>query len=142
VGSLNLDYELEALASASGEMTSRVYGSEDDEIDVREVLRLNGSGARGFTKTRIAVRQRARSRVVTIAEGNAPYTSGHMDCAEIVRDSAVAENMPHVVVRNDQSQITHEAAIGRVNKKELETLMARGLDEDAAVDVIVRGMLS
>jgi len=28
-----------------------------------------------------------------------------------------------------------------VNKKELETLMARGLDEDAAVDVIVGAML-
>jgi len=38
--------------------------------------------------------------------------------------------------------VTHEAAIGSVNKKELETLMARGLDEDSAVDVIIRGMLS
>jgi len=29
----------------------------------------------------------------------------------------------------------------RFNHKELETLMARGLDEEAAVDVIIRGML-
>jgi Fe-S cluster assembly scaffold protein SufB len=28
-----------------------------------------------------------------------------------------------------------------VNRTELETLMARGLDEEDAVDVIVRGML-
>jgi Fe-S cluster assembly ATPase SufC len=53
-----------------------------------------------------------------------------------------SENIPQVIVGKDQAQITHGAAIGRVNKKELETLMARGLDEDAAVDVIVRGMLS
>ncbi|MGQ9767684.1 MAG: SufD family Fe-S cluster assembly protein, partial [Anaerolineae bacterium] len=46
-----------------------------------------------------------------------------------------------VLVRNDRAQVTHEASIGSVNRKELETLMARGLDEDAAVDVIIRGML-
>jgi len=37
--------------------------------------------------------------------------------------------------------VTHEAAIGTVGKKELETVMARGVDEEAAVDIIVRGML-
>jgi hypothetical protein len=114
---------------------------KDDDIQVREVVRLNGTGARGLAKARIAVRDRAHSRIFTEAEGNAPGAQGHMDCAEIVRDAAVAENTPRVVVRNDQARVTHEAAIGTVNKKELETLMARGLDEDAAVDVIIRGML-
>jgi uncharacterized protein len=47
-----------------------------------------------------------------------------------------------VIVRDDQARVTHEAAIGTVNKKELETLMSRGLDEDEAVDVIIRGMLN
>ena len=37
--------------------------------------------------------------------------------------------------------ITHEAAIGSIDKKQVETLMARGLDESEAVDVIVRGIL-
>jgi Fe-S cluster assembly scaffold protein SufB len=37
--------------------------------------------------------------------------------------------------------VTHEAAIGTVNRKELETLMARGLSEKEAVDLIIRGML-
>ncbi|MBE9506760.1 MAG: SufD family Fe-S cluster assembly protein, partial [Chloroflexi bacterium] len=40
-----------------------------------------------------------------------------------------------------RARVTHEAAIGSVNRKELETLMARGLDEDDAVDIIIRGML-
>lgn len=29
----------------------------------------------------------------------------------------------------------------RVNRKELETLLARGLDEEEAVDLIIRGMI-
>jgi len=49
--------------------------------------------------------------------------------------------VPIVVVRDDRARVTHEAAIGSVNSKELETLMARGLDEEEAVDIIVRGLL-
>jgi hypothetical protein len=64
-----------------------------------------------------------------------------MDCTEIVRGRAEARNVPIVVVRDDRARVTHEAAIGSVGKKELETLMARGLDEEEAVDVIIRGML-
>jgi Fe-S cluster assembly scaffold protein SufB len=64
-----------------------------------------------------------------------------MDCTEIVRDQAIAKNMPLVIVRDDRAQVTHEAAIGTVNPKELETLMARGLSEEEAVDLIIRGML-
>jgi hypothetical protein len=64
-----------------------------------------------------------------------------MDCTEIVRGMAEARNVPIVVVRDDGARVTHEAAIGSVGKKELETLMARGLTEEQAVDVIIRSML-
>jgi hypothetical protein len=42
---------------------------------------------------------------------------------------------------DDRAKLTHEAAIGSVDKKQIETLMARGLTEDEAVDVAVKGML-
>ena len=46
-----------------------------------------------------------------------------------------------VRVTHPEAELTHEAAIGTVDKKELETLLSRGLTEERAVDVIVRGML-
>jgi Fe-S cluster assembly scaffold protein SufB len=46
-----------------------------------------------------------------------------------------------VRVTDHRAKVTHEAAIGTVDKKELETLMTRGLDEETAVDIIVQGML-
>jgi Fe-S cluster assembly scaffold protein SufB len=141
IGVLDIDYLIDVAQDGVVEMTAKAYGSGDDEISVRETLRLNGARARGLAKTRVAVRDRATSHVFTTAEGNAPGVRGHMDCTEIVRDQAVASNTPMVVVRDDQAHITHEAAIGSVNSKELETLLARGLDEDEAVDIIIRGML-
>ncbi len=137
VGRLLIDYTADVEALGVVDLTSMVYGASDDDIEVRETVRLNGEKARGLAKTRIAVRDHARSRVFTTAEGNAPGARGHMDCAEIVRGDAVAENVPTVIVRSDEARVTHEAAIGSVNRKELETLMARGLDEDTAVDVTV-----
>ena len=122
-------------------MTPKAYGTQDDHISVREVVKLEGPQARGLTKTRVAVRDQAISEIYTTMEGNAAGTRGHMDCTEIVRDQAEARNTPLVIVRDDQAQVTHEAAIGSVNRKELESLLARGLDEDDAVDLIIRGMI-
>ncbi len=141
VGTLNIDYEVTVGAGGVAELVTKAYGCGDDRVKVKEMLRLNGSRARGQTKTRIAVRERAVSEVYTTAEGNAPFSWGHMDCTEIVRDRAVAQNIPAVIVRDERAHVTHEAAIGTVNRQELETLMARGLDEEEAVDVLVRGML-
>jgi Fe-S cluster assembly scaffold protein SufB len=141
VGRLEIQFEVDVAAHGVVELVAKAYGSAEDEINVNEVVRLNGEGARGLTKTRVAVRDRAVSEIYTTAEGNAPGAVGHMDCTEIVRGEAVARNVPVVVVRDDQARVTHEAAIGSVNKRELETLMARGLDEDEAVDIIIKGML-
>jgi Fe-S cluster assembly scaffold protein SufB len=141
VGKLAFDYDVNVGIGGVAELTTKVYGQANDDIRVNEVIRLNGNGARGLTKTRVAVRDEATSEVLTTAEGNAPFTRGHMDCTEIVRDRAVARNMPLVIVRDDRARVTHEAAIGSVSRRELETLMARGLDESTAVDVIIRGLL-
>ena len=138
---MEIRFEVDVAAAGVVELVAKAYGSADDEIKVSEVVRLNGEGARGLTRTRAAVRDRATSEVCTTAEGNAPGAVGHMDCTEIVRGEAVARNVPVVVVRDDRARVTHEAAIGSVSRRELETLMARGLDEEDAVDIIIRGML-
>lgn len=141
VGRMAIEFEADVAARGVAELVAKAYGAADDDISVNEVVRLNGEGARGLTKTRVAVRDRAKSSITTTAEGNAPQARGHMDCTEIVRGRAEARNVPIVVVRDDRARVTHEAAIGSVGKKELETLMARGLSEEDAVDVIIRGML-
>ncbi len=44
-------------------------------------------------------------------------------------------------VTNPLAKVTHEAAIGSVDKRQMETLMAHGLTPEEAVDVIVKGIL-
>jgi len=142
VGKLDFDYVVDVASHGVAELVAKAYGYGNDAISVKETIHLNGEYARGLAKSRIAVRDEATSEVMGATEGNAPFARGHVDCIEVVRDRAVANAIPIVKVRDDRAYVTHEAAIGTVNKKELETLMSRGLDEETAVDVIIRGMLA
>ncbi len=142
VGKLDFDYDITCAARSVAELTTKVYGKKDDIIKISEKMHLNGDGARSLMKTRVVPTDRAWSEVIGETYGNAPYVRGHMDCMEVViGKEAVARAIPIVSVTNDKAKITHEAAIGSIDKKQMETLMARGLDEDEAVDVIIRGIL-
>ena len=141
VGSLDIDYAVDAGENAVSELTARIFGHASDEIRIKEKVSLNGENARGLIKTRIAIEDRATAEVTGITEGNAAYARGHVDCLEIVKDNAVARAVPIVNVSNPLAKVTHEAAIGSVDKKQIETLMAHGLTPREAVDLIVKGML-
>ena len=60
--------------------------------------------------------------------------------ADSIRN-ADATAIPIVRVFHPEAKITHEAAIGSSDKKKLETLMARGLSPEQAVELIVSGIL-
>jgi len=142
VGTIDIDYETTCHENSVMEMTARINGSAEDVIKIREVGHLVGEGARGVLTSKIAVRGRARAEVYNRLTASAAYARGHVDCKEIVQDEAVAHAIPIVEVNHPKAHVTHEAAIGSVDTKQLETLMARGLDEDAASELIIQGLLS
>ncbi len=141
VGLLNVDYQVQVGDDAVAEAVARVYGHATDVISLRDEMTLSGRNARGLIKTRVAVEDDATSEVIGITHGNAEGARGHMDCTELVRDRAVARAEPIVNVEHPLAKVTHEAAIGSVDQKQLETLMAHGLTPDEAADVIIMGLL-
>jgi len=141
VGTLNIDYSVEAGENAVTELTARVFGHANDDIKIKEKVVLAGENSRGLIKTRVAIEDEAEAEVTGITEGNAAGARGHVDCMEIVKDNAVAKAIPIVNVTNPLAKVTHEAAIGSVDKRQMETLMAHGLTPEEAVDVIVKGIL-
>jgi hypothetical protein len=141
VGSLDLDTTVQAAAGSITELSVRVLGSGDDRINISETVALDGENARSLIKTRIALKDHATALVTGVTGGNAAGARGHVDCMELVRDQAVAKAVPVVNVTHPLAKVTHEAAIGTVDQRQLETLMAHGLSPDEAVDVIVKGIL-
>ena len=139
-----LDYNFEVFCQENGvaELIVKAYGKKNDEIKILEKIHLDGAGARGLAKSRLVLSDRARAEVRGETYGNAPDARGHVDCMELVNGKdAVAIAIPIVSVTDDKAKVTHEAAIGSIDKRQVETLMARGLDEAEAVDTIVKGIL-
>ncbi len=142
VGLIDIDYETTCDRKSVMEMTARISGIANDVIKVKEIGNLVGEKARGVLTTKIAVRDRAQAEVHNKLTATAPYARGHVDCKEIVQDKGVATAIPIVEVNHPKAHITHEAAIGSVDTKQLETLLSRGLSEEEAVELIIQGLLS
>ena len=141
VGKLDIDYRVETGENAVTELIAKVFGHADDRITIKEEVVLAGENARGLIKTRVALEDDAVAEITGVTEGKAAGARGHVDCMEIVKDNASAKAVPIVSVTNPLAKVTHEAAIGSVDKRQLETLMAHGLTPEEAVDVIVKGVL-
>jgi hypothetical protein len=142
VGLIDIDYETTCEEGGTIDMMARVSGRADDRIKINETAHLVGEHAKGVLTSKIAVRDNARAEVYNKLTAGAAYARGHVDCKEIIQDNGIATAVPIVEVRHPKAHVTHEAAIGSVDNKQLETLMSRGLSEDDAVETIIEGLLS
>lgn len=142
VGKIDIDYESTVGARSVLEMVARISGRGTDQIRIDEKGTLSGEHARGVLTSYIAVRDQARAEVHNTLIATAAFARGHVDCKEIVKDQATAAAVPVVHVKHAKAHVTHEASIGSVDTKQLETLMSRGLSEDAAAELIIQGLLS
>lgn len=141
VGRLRLDYSAEAMENSVVELSARVFGHADDRIELAERIVLSGANSRSTIKSRVAIEDDAVAEIRGETVGRAPGARGHVDCTEIVKDRARASAVPVVSVTHPDAKVTHEAAIGSVDRAALETLCSRGLSPDEATDVIVKGIL-
>lgn len=142
VGKLKVAMKVDLQESSSAYLESKVYEKEDDIVEITEELNLNGSFSSGIAKTIVFSTDSSSAKIINKAYGNAPYSKGHIECNEIVKGNNVrVGTIPELYVMDEKAELTHEASIGRINLKQLETLMAKGLSEEEATELIIRGML-
>ncbi|AEF95961.1 SufB/SufD family protein [Methanotorris igneus] len=141
IGFLEINADIDVEKNGVVDITTKTYAVKDDKVIINETVKLNEEGGKCIIKSRGAAKDNSEVVLKLKIEGNAPYCKGHIDCAEVIKGDAIVESIPIVVVRDDRARITHEAAIGSVDKKQVETLMAKGLDEDEATEIIVKGMI-
>lgn len=141
-GKIEFDYTATCHARSILEMTARINARADDNVIIRETAYLVGEDARAALISHIALRDDARAEVFNTMSATAARARGHVDCKEIIVGNAYAKAVPIVEVHHPTAHVTHEAAIGSVDSKQLQTLLARGLDEEQATDLIIEGLLS
>jgi Fe-S cluster assembly scaffold protein SufB len=73
--------------------------------------------------------------------GKVAGTRGHLECKGLILKDGVIYAIPEIEGSVVGTELSHEAAVGKLAKDEIEYLMSRGLDEDEATATIIRGFL-
>jgi len=74
--------------------------------------------------------------------GKAPKIRAHLECKGLILGEGLMHAIPEIEGYIPGVEMSHEAAVGKIDPEEVEYLMARGLDEETAVSTIVRGFLN
>jgi Fe-S cluster assembly scaffold protein SufB len=119
-----------------------VVAKEGSNIDVGSRAYLEGKGAKTEMISRgISTGGNAylRGDIVGKAEG----VKGHLECRGLILgEKGMIYSVPELTATLNDVDLSHEAAIGKIAEEEIFYLMSRGLSEEEATSVIVRGFLS
>ncbi len=121
---------------------SLLYGSEGSLLDVGNRAVLRAKGARSEVTTRAIAKDHSRIIARGHLVGEAPETKAHLDCRGLLLSpNAIIHSIPELEAKVEGTDMSHEAAVGKIQEDQLLYLMARGLSEEQATALIVRGFL-
>lgn len=111
------------------------------ELDLGSRAVLNGAGSRAEIISRSITTGGTVINRGTLV-GNAPDIKAHLECRGLILgDKGVNIAIPELEARVPDVEMTHEASLGKIARDQVEYIMSRGLSEDEAVGMIVRGFL-
>lgn len=143
VGHLKITMDVDVMDNAKAYIESKVKSKKDDKVEIKEILKLKGKESSGIAKTYIIASDQSYAKVINEAYGLGDNSTGHIECDEIIVGSGVdVSTIPLLNVTNETSELTHEASVGRINSEQLETLMCKGLTEEEATELIIKGIFS
>ncbi len=127
--------------NAVARFNSILVASEGSAMDVGSRVILNGHQSR----TEIVARTLTTGGDIInrgYIEGNAPDCKGHLECRGLILGKkGMIWAIPELKGTLAGIDLSHEAAVGKINEDEVEYLMARGLTRNEATATIVRGFL-
>ncbi|MBS7287567.1 MAG: SufD family Fe-S cluster assembly protein [Candidatus Freyarchaeota archaeon] len=121
---------------------SLIYGNRRSVIDVGGKIILDGRGSRGEVKSRVIATGNAEVYSRGLLVGKQEKTRGHLECRGLLlSDQAFIHAIPELRGEASGTELSHEAAVGKIAEEAIYYLMARGFSEEEAVSMIVRGFL-
>jgi len=126
--------------NAVGRFSSIVVCTPGSFMDLGSVARLTAEGSSAELTTR-AITTGGTIISRGMIEGASPDTRGHIECRGLILRDGVIHAIPEIKGSVVDTELSHEAAVGKIAREEIEYLMSRGLDEDVATATIIRGFL-
>lgn len=126
---------------AVAKFNTLVLAPEGSVYDLGAKVMLNAEG------TRAEVLNRSISDGGTVIargklEGNSPKIFAHLECDGLMlKDKGLISAIPELETRFSDVNMSHEAAIGKIDEEQILYLMSRGIPKADAVSAIVSGFM-
>lgn len=128
--------------NSSARFSSILYAQGNTAIDVGSRAVLSGQGSSVEMVSRGVANDRANIIMRGEITGEARGTKGHLECNGLMlSQTARMQAIPMLDAKTDDSSLSHEAAVGKLDRDKIEYIMSRGLSESEAVSLMVRGFL-
>ncbi len=126
---------------ATTQMNSIIIAPEGSELDVGGEVLLEGEGSNAEIISR-TVSSGGRSVARGRLWGKASKISAHLECNGIfLSEDGLIHAVPELASEKQDVDMSHEASVGKVAKEQVEYLMTRGLTDQEATSLIIRGFL-
>lgn len=123
-----------------GRFNSIVIATPGSYLDIGSVAELSAEGASAELITR-AITTGGHIISRGLIEGQTKKTKGHIECKGLILEDGTIHAIPEIKGDVVDTELSHEAAVGKIAREEIEYLMSRGLDEEVATATIIRGFL-
>ena len=129
---------------AKGEVLSVAFAGEGQYQDTgaKMVHMAPYTSSNVVSKSVARAGGRASYRGLVQINANAHHSYSNIECDALLVDNiSRSDTYPYNDIRNDHVTLGHEATVSRVSEEQLFYLMARGIPEEEAMAMIVRGFV-
>ncbi len=124
--------------SGNGIVDSRsILIARDGETKIKNIVYLKEGKANLISKV---VTTNANVKIISKIEGE--KAKGYTKCDGIILGKGTIESVPALVSKSMDSELYHEAKIGKVSKEVLEYFMSRGLSEEEGIELYIKGFIT
>lgn len=128
--------------NSTARFNSVIVSKPGTHMDIGSRVFLEGEGSKAEIISR-AITTGGKIVARGLLQGGKENTKGHLECRGLIMDGGgQIHAIPELVGSVADSDLSHEAAVGKIAEEEVEYLMARGLTKDEATATIVRGFLN
>ena len=121
---------------------SIIYGQKNSKIDVGSKAILRGKNSKAEVISRVITKDNADVTARGLLIGENKESKAHLECNGLMlSNKSSIHAIPELVAKAKGTDLSHEAAIGKIADNELFYLMSKGLKEEEAKSLIVRGFL-